>query len=289
MGHHRRARTAVIGATVLATVLATGTTAIGAAGASTRTGAAAPVATSGRVVATLGISIQGQTVRLSVTGVASATEADLHIGIAGTSVEVRRIGPTLYIHVPPGTKAAHLPAGKSWGSVSLQAFASQAGIPLPGLGSPGHVGILSPGTGLAALSGLTAGPFRKVGTATIHKTATTAYVATVDLAKVTRSVPASQTAVLRQLFGSAKLPSAPLTVWVDASGRIVQIRSGFPISANLFGTKLSLKLDLLVQNWDFGLPVHVVAPPASQVAPIPASALKSSALGSAGLGSLGLG
>lgn len=288
MGHHRRARPALIGATLLAGGLAAGTTAIATAGASASPPAAAPAATSDRFAASLGITIQGQPVRVTMSGVASATEADLRLGIPGTSIEVRRIGQTLYVDFPPGTKGTSLPAGKSWGAVSLAAFERKVGIPLPGLGSSGQGSFLSPGAVLSSLSAVTAGPPRKVGTATIHGMASTAYSATIDLAKVAKSVPASQAASLKQLLGAAKLSNLPLTVWVNAAGRLVQLHAAFPFSFNLVGTTMSLKLDVLAQEWDFGAPVHVSAPPASQVAQLPTSALGGSALG-LGLGGLGLG
>lgn len=297
MAHHRRAPQAVLGATLLVGSLAAG--ALGTAGASTPAGRpalraatarAAQAPSSERVAVTLTVTLQGQRLPVSLTGVAGPTVADLHLVAAGTAIEVRRLGGTVYVHFPPGTKTG-LPAGKSWGSVSLAAVDRQLGIVLPGLSPAGKAssGTLAPDELLAAIKKLASGPLRKVGAAKIHGIATTAYRASVDPAKLLGAAAAAASPTLKQLLGSVlKLKSVPFTIWVDAAGQVVQLNAAVPLALSFAGAKIDAKVAVLAQQWAFGVPVHVVAPPASQVAPIPLSALRASGAGAlGGLGGLG--
>lgn len=284
MGQHRRASSAVIGAALLAGGMAIG--ALGTAGTSGATvprGAHVVAATTERLAVNATIVLQGQHLGVSLTGVAGPTSADLHVVAAGTAVELRRIGSTVYLHLPPGTKTG-LPAGKTWGSVSLAAVSKQIGIPLPGLSPSGQAGGLGPGQLLSDLAKASSSPPRKVGTATIHSIPTTAYQLHLDVAKLLGGAGAAKSAVLKQLLGPARsLTSVPTTVWADPQGRLVQLHVAVPLTLGFAGVRIHASVNVLAQGWDFGVPVHVSPPPASLVAPLPPSALSAGA----GLNALG--
>ena len=286
MGQHRRASPAVIGAALLAGGMAIG--ALGTAGASTARAprrAHAVAATTERLAVNATIVLQGQHLGVSLSGVAGPTSADLHVVAAGTAVELRRIGNTVYLHLASATKTG-LPAGKTWGSVSLAAVDKQIGISLPGLSASGQAGGLGPGQLLSDLAKVSSSPPRKVGTATIHAIPTTAYQLNLDVAKLLAGAGAgaAKSAILKQLLGSAlSLTSVPTTVWVDAQGRLVQLHVAVPLTLGFAGVKIHASVDVLAQGWAFGVPVRVSPPPASLVAPLPLSALSAGA----GLNALG--
>lgn len=286
MAHHRRAWQAAVGATLLTGGLAAG--ALAPAGASTRPAVARPrlaTPTTERLAVTATIAIEGQHVGVSLTGVAGPTMADLHVVAAGTALEMRRVGGTVYLHFPPGTKTG-LPKGKTWGSVSLAALDHQLGVSLPGLSATGAASPLGPGGLLGALAKVTTAPPKKVGVKTVHGIATTEYRADLDVAKIFAAIPPAQSAALKQLAGSVlQATSIPVLAWVDGKGQVVQLHVAVPISMHFAGAKIHGSLALLAQGWDFGVPVHVTPPPAAQVAALPLSALGSA--GATGLGGLG--
>ncbi len=286
MAHHRRVLSAALGFSLLAGTAGAAAT----AGASSVAVAHAP-ATSEQFSLTETISLQGQHLAVTIAGVASPTLADLHITAAGTAIELRRVGGTVYVHVPPGVKTG-LPAGKTWGSLSLASISKQLGqlgVAVPGLSAAGHGATgLGVGTLLSQLAKLSTSPPRKVGAATIHGIAATAYQITIDPSKVFGGLGASASATVKQLLGSILgMKALSLTLWADAAGQVVQIHAALPLNLSFAGAKIKGGIDLLMQGWNFGVPVHVAAPPAAQVAPIPLSALGSAAGGISGLGGLG--
>lgn len=281
MSHPRR-----VGAAAGAGLLAAGLAVAAAAapvGASPRTGHAARAAapSSERLALVLTLTVAGQHQRVTVTGVAGQHAADLHVSAAGSRVEVRRIGPTLYVHVPRGTSSP-LPAGKTWGAVSIAAVRRQAGAGLPGL-SPTGATPVSAGTVLRTLAGLGSTAPVRVGTARVHGIATTASRVEVDPAKALARLPKATRGTLGSLLGSTTSKVA-VTLWQDAAGRLVQLQTGLPLHLHVRGLSLSLHLGVLAQAWGFGVPVHVVRPPASATGTLPASALGTTALGLGGLG-----
>lgn len=294
MGHHRRVSGIALGASLLAATAGAGAVATAGASsvpASRAARAAHAAATSEQFSLTETISLQGQKLTVSMNGVAGPTLADLHISAAGTAIELRRVGGTVYLHLPPGTKAG-LPAGKTWGSLSLSAVSKQLGqlgVAVPGLSAAGRgASGLGVGTLLSQLAKMSTAPPRKVGAATIHGIATTAYQITIDPSKVFGGLGASASATVKQLLGSVLgMKSLPMTLWADAAGQVVQLHVALPLNLGFAGAKIHGSITLLMQGWDFGVPVHVAAPPAAQVAPIPLSALGSAAGGLGGLGGLG--
>lgn len=283
MSHARRVGVA-LGAGLLAAGLAAGA-ATAPVGASPRPDRAARAATptSERFALVLTVTLGGQPQRVTMTGVAGPSRADLHLTAAGSHIEVRRIGATAYVHVPPGTSSP-LPAGKTWGAVSVAALRRRLGVSLPGLSAPAGATSVSAAGVLRTLAGMGSGTPAKVGSARIHGIATTAYRVTVDPAKVLARLPKATRDTLGSLLGGTTASKVPVTFWQDRAGRLVQLRTGLPLQVHASGLSLSLHLGVLAQAWDFGVPVHVVRPPAAATGTLPASSLGAAALGLGGLG-----
>ncbi|HLH27414.1 MAG TPA: hypothetical protein VKW77_00785, partial [Acidimicrobiales bacterium] len=103
-----------------------------------------------------------------------------------------------------------------------------------------------------------------VGTATLHGTPTTAYAADVDLgAYVARVDPDAAPSIqaLERQIGASKLP---VVVWVDGQGRLRQLEISFGVPSASAAASGSASVHLTLQVWDYGVPVHVVAPPADE-------------------------
>lgn len=287
MSHPRRAA-----ATAAAGLLAAGLAAAapaGASGASPRAARGHAVApASERLALVLTATVAGQHQRMTMTGIAGPSAADLHLATAGTRIEVRRIGPTLYVHLPPGASSP-LPAGKTWGAVSLAAVRRQLGAGLPGLAAPAAGTAPSAQRVLRTLAALGASRPVKVGAARIHGIATTASRVEVDPAKALAGLPKQTRSALGSLLGGALAPKVGVVVWQDAAGHLVQLRTGLPLRVNVSGLKLSVHLSVVTQAWDFGVPVHVARPPAAATGTLPVSALGTTGLGLGGLGGLHLG
>lgn len=175
----------------------------------------------------------------------------------GGTTTVLQIGDVIYLKLPvlPGAPG---PAHKPWIRIvprDLPKASTSNGSLSSGLRDPSQ-----------ALSYLRSVSSRvdTVGAETIRGTKTTHYKVTVDLHKLAASQPAmSQSADL--LIKALHTSSLPVDVWVDAQGRVRQLRLQQPLP-NTAGIGVSTgTVTMTEQFYDFGTPVTVAVPPASQV------------------------
>ena len=196
---------------------------------------------------------------MSVQGTSTAN------GITQTSTEILD-GSTAYWKNSDPLPGAEGQA-KPWLKIPLPASPSQpAGVLDP---------TLDPSQTLAQLKSASRS-VTKVGTATIDGTPTSEYRAVIDLAKATagQSNGSSAGASLRQELGTSSLP---VEFWVNGQGRLSQFAETmtiktFPSSTGisravaqaLAGT-LPLTFTTTMDFTDYGVPVHITPPPASEV------------------------
>jgi hypothetical protein len=124
----------------------------------------------------------------------------------------------------------------------------------------------------------------EVGPATIDGAATTEYRAVVDPAKVEAGAPAAVKQLLARASQASGLTSVPIDVWVDGQGLARQITEDVtttPPASSGGSSAGPVKLDLTMNLSNYGQPVSVTVPPASQVTSIPLSQL----FGGSGAGS----
>jgi hypothetical protein len=101
------------------------------------------------------------------------------------------------------------------------------------------------------------------GHETLRGVDTTRYRASIDLGRAVAqaSSPAEQQALAQALkvFGGAKVPT---TVWIDADGHLRKMQLSFDLGVGLSLTAAP-KIVIVLELYDFGVPVHVVAPGAA--------------------------
>jgi hypothetical protein len=207
------------------------------------------------------ISVSGHQETVTASGVTSFTShtEDITSTDNGATSEIRYIGNTLYLKLPPADSKG-LGAGKSWASVDL---ARLSGSTNPIIDQLTSLGSQSGTSFLGFLKAVTS--VRKVGTATVDGAPATAYDAIVSLADFAAdsALPAAQTKAVTQEFG--RTGTFALKLWVDGSDRVV--RETFLVAAHpVTSSPSSGSIDVLaeVSLSHFGQPLHVAAPPASE-------------------------
>jgi hypothetical protein len=103
-------------------------------------------------------------------------------------------------------------------------------------------------------------------------TVATRYLGTIDLASLTaaRGMPGGLVSAVRSLFGTSGV--AGLWLWIDARGLMVreEFSAELHIPASTGKPRYTVRFRHTIDYFDFGVPVHVVAPATSQAMPAPA-------------------
>jgi hypothetical protein len=173
------------------------------------------------------------------------------------------VPPKMYIKLPGGSGAA-LPKGKTWLAVPVGILGGDA----VGLGSSlGPFGGGNPADLLASLTAIS-GSERKLGAATIRGVPVTGYQVNIDPAKAAARVPNWERASFQQFAKSLGSGTIPVDVWVDGQNQVRRVRLSLstPGGADVLGAPGKTKLVESTDYYDFGVPVHVSAPPAAEVA-----------------------
>jgi hypothetical protein len=209
-------------------------------------------------------AITGDGVTDFVTGDSALTMQYPGIGSEpGGSIEMLVVDRAAYMKMPKMLFGGPLGSGK-WFKMPNLGDASSA---VPGLGQS------DPSQFLAYLETVSAG-VTKVGTETIRGVDTTHYTASLDPAKAgSRSdVPPSLRDDLGKILQKNGVPlTIPADVWVDSDGLARRIRLKLDLG-RMAGTDGGSDLPVMtisIDLYDFGVPVHVEAPPADQVAQFP--------------------
>ncbi len=105
----------------------------------------------------------------------------------------------------------------------------------------------------------------RLGTATVGGVRVTGYRVSVDLAKAAARLPAAQSSYVRAFATLLHVTALSADVWVDRSNRVRQVRFSL-LPPGSPGTPTGSRVTQTVTFYDFGVPVHVTAPPASEVA-----------------------
>jgi hypothetical protein len=107
----------------------------------------------------------------------------------------------------------------------------------------------------------TSGKIEKVGTEKIRGVETTHYRAKVDLDKVAAQAPPSLRKTYRASIQSLKqglgTDTIPVDVWVDGDNLVRRLAEHLPVAQGG-------KIDFSVDFYDFGAPVSIAPPPASE-------------------------
>jgi hypothetical protein len=173
------------------------------------------------------------------------------------SMGVRLVKPTVYVQFPPGL-GVPLPAGKSWMSFNLDspAMNTALGASFSQLTDSANQTTDS----LSYLKAVSANGVSTVGTASVRGVPTTEYSATVDLTKAGQGRNPAVQALLQKLQTKTGMTSLPINVWLDDQGQIR--REVFDESLTVSGKHTRVQVS--VEYFDFGAPIDVAPPPASQ-------------------------
>jgi hypothetical protein len=219
-----------------------------------------------RIAATISTQTQGMTVSFTESGLFDFARS------RGTVTMQSPVGmteiflpPTMYIKVPAavsgsGFVGSGLPKGKSWVALpdAASGDSSYSALfgPFDGGGDP--AGLLESLT--AASSSVT-----KLGPSVIRGVPVTGFSLKIDPAKAGAKIPAADRAAIEASLKSFGTAQIPVDVWVDSQNlvRREKLSLAMPTGSGApAGTKITMTTDF----YDFGVPVRVSAPPASQVA-----------------------
>jgi hypothetical protein len=216
---------------------------------------------SGLTGASGGISARGSGV---IDFAKHSTALRLHMNVpqAGMTMDMseRVVGTTIYMHSPLLSGAT----GKPWIKLDLEKFGKAQGLDMSAaMGSGGS----DPAQMLSYLSAAS-DSIDRVGTEEVRGTQTTHYHVVVDLLKVANVAPsANRKALERTLRREVDLlgtHTMPIDVWIDSQGLVRREHLDMTMSPAAAATPVEMQMT--IDFFDFGAPVHVVAPPARQVA-----------------------
>ena len=170
------------------------------------------------------------------------------------------IPPNVYVKLSSASGGPSLPKGKTWvvTSDSTLGGAGAAFSPLVPFGGG------DPADMLKSLTGMSGGE-KKLGTATIRGVAVTGYQVNIDPAKAAARLPSSQRESFRQFAAVLGSGAIPVDVWVDGQNLVRRVRVSLHPPASS-GVPAGAQFTETTDFYDFGVPVRVAAPPASQVA-----------------------
>jgi hypothetical protein len=164
-------------------------------------------------------------------------------------------GLVLYMHAP--TLAQQLPGGKQWLKLDVEAVARSRKVDL----SQFRQLTQNDPTQMLAYLHATSGKIEKVGTETVRGVETTHYRAHVDLDKVADQAPPKLRKTFRASIQSLErglgTHAIPVDVWVDGENLVRRLEEHLPVAAGG-------KVDFAVDFYEFGTPVSITPPPASQ-------------------------
>ena len=178
------------------------------------------------------------------------------------------VWPVIYMRSPLFAAALH---GKQWMKLDMAKLERENGINLNALTSTGSN---DPTQMLQTLEN-ESDSLQNLGAATVRGVPTVHYHAVIDLAKAAKNAPASMRAAVQKsdarlvaMLGTHRMP---MDVWIgqDQLVRRLAYHMSLPIASTGQTMRMAIQLDM----FDFGVPVHVTAPPAGQVAELPAAAM----------------
>jgi hypothetical protein len=211
-----------------------------------------------RIAATISTQSQGMALSITETGLFDFAHGRGMITMA-SPMGVTEIfsPPTTYIKDPGATSdGGALPDGKTWMAMPDSATSASA---LLGTGA----GDGDPADLLASLTAMSSA-VTSLGPASIRGVPVTGFAFKVDPAKAAGTVPGDDRAsveALGKLFGAAQIP---VDVWVDGHNLVRQEKMTLAVPAGT-GAPGGTHLVITTDFYDFGVPVRVSAPPASQV------------------------
>jgi hypothetical protein len=195
-----------------------------------------------------------------------STQLNMHMTVpqAGMTIDMseRLVGTTMYMRSPLFSGST----GKPWIKLDLQKYGKAEGLDMSAAMSTGG----SDPTQMLAFLNAASDSVDRVGMETVRGTQTTHYHVVVDLLKIANAVPAAKQAAVRRTFRREVdligTHTMPIDVWIDSQGLVR--REHLDISMQPPGSSVTVGMEMTIDFFDFGAPVHIVPPPARQVADV---------------------
>jgi hypothetical protein len=219
----------------------------------------------------LPVPANGSTVTAVATGVVAFRDrsSDLAMRMTFPGLGVMRmheltVWPVVYMRSPLFAGMLH---GKQWVKLDMARIEREHGIDLNALTNTSSN---DPTEMLQTLEN-ESDSLTNLGAATVRGVPTLHYHAVLDLDKAAKNAPASVRAAVRRsnarLGAILGIDRMPMDVWIGRDGLVRRIAYGLPMPG-----AGSVTMQVRYDMFDFGVPVHVTAPPAREVAVLPAAA-----------------
>jgi hypothetical protein len=151
--------------------------------------------------------------------------------------------------------------GKPWLKIDISKLVGKGGSTVRNQAA--QAAPSDPSQGLALVYGM--GGVKDLGGDTVRGVATRHYRGVVDMRKAAARIPNPRLrGGIQQLYASLHIANVPTDVWLDAQGRVRRITYSYDVTG---AGGLSGHSSVTNEYYDFGTPVHIAIPPASQVAP----------------------
>lgn len=195
-----------------------------------------------------------------------AGEMQLSVAAPGgtsTSIDERIVGTVIYMRSP--ILSREIPGSKPWIEFDLQKIGKKMGINFGALMNSSTTS--DPTQSLAYLQAAS-NSIQNLGTESVGGVTTTHYHAVVDMrkamkvmvARAPRPDKAAVRSTYQNLLAQTGITTYPMDVWVDGQGLVRKMHLQMPVA-----TSGGESMDMTMQLSDFGAPVNVSPPPASQV------------------------
>ena len=219
---------------------------------------------SARIAVTFATRSQGMTVSFAETGLFDFARSRGTITMRGpVSMTELFVPPTTYLKMP-GAAGSAVPKGKTW--LALPSGAS-GGAPTAAsalFGAPLGAGPADPAGLLASLTAASSS-VTKLGASMIRGVPVTGFALTIDPAKAAAKVSAADKDGILAFLKSLGSAAIPVDVWVDGQNLVRREKLSLT-PAGGSGAPAGTSVVLTTDFYDFGVPVHVSAPPAAEVA-----------------------
>lgn len=227
------------------------------------------------IAATVSTEVDGQGVFMQMNGDGDmdfrrqAAALSMHASMpiagsaSGTTIEMEEVFDDYVVYLRSPQFASELPGGKEWMSMDLNAIGKRMGVDfqqLSGLGTSGD-----PAQMLDQLRAVS-DQIQRSGEEDVDGVPTTHYVATIDLNRYPALArPADRAAVKASIDQLTQLGAAsrmPIDVWIDGNHLVRRVR--MDLSQDNPATGSPMKMTMQIDMSDFGRPVSVQVPPASE-------------------------
>jgi hypothetical protein len=159
---------------------------------------------------------------------------------------------SLYLHLPPDVRPKL--GGKRWAKVDLRAAARRLGLSADSLASQSRQADAR--SYLDSLRGVAS--LHAAGVATVGGVSTRHYAGRISNQRMMKVVDPAMRARVQAVLGSG---AVRLDAWLDHSGRPRRIEERFALQR-------TIQLDVVLDFFGYGRPVHISIPPAAEVTDI---------------------